>query len=101
MTSRNMSLPATVTTVTGEDYDNTDSIIFLREDLLERYLRHHKLDLVMLSGANAEQITSLLKIQKTLGPLSECLKSRTCCINRNSSITRARSKSLSDSERVC
>ena len=47
MAGERSSTPATIPIRAGEAYYNTESILFLRQDLLDRYLRHHKLDLIM------------------------------------------------------
>jgi hypothetical protein len=47
MAEQRSSVPATITILAGESYYDTESVLFLRQDLLDRYLKHHKLDLIM------------------------------------------------------
>lgn len=47
MADKKSPAPATFNVEAGEGFGDTESILFLRQDLLDSYLKRHKLDLVM------------------------------------------------------
>ena len=48
MAQKGTSRPASITTISGEPYKNSESILFLRQDLLEQYLAKKGLSLIVI-----------------------------------------------------
>jgi hypothetical protein len=47
MAQRGSSRLATITAMSGDAYQNSESILFLRQDLLDRYLKEQGLSLIL------------------------------------------------------